>query len=560
MKSNPPEKILHNVAQGVSPVNQVSGKAGKAAGQGEDSPHGGKHLIRAAGLLGFWTLCSRILGMVRDVVCAAHFGTSWQWDAFIYAFQLPNFFRRLVGEGALSAAFIPVYSETLAVQGEAKAFEFANRVGSYLTLFFGVLLVMTSIGLTLALGIPALSPTLALALDLMRIFFPFLCLMSFFALGMGVLNSHKHFLMPALGPVIINAFWIGGVFAVVGFTGPDLATQVRWLAWTLLASGVAELILMWHPLRRLGFRMQWIGKGASEELQKMFRLLIPSILGFAIVPLNVLVDMTLGLMIGVGANSSLWYGNRLMQFPLAMFAIAMGTALLPTLSQHVAQKDQANAERTMRFALKSVFLIILPCTVGLIVLRVPIVRLLFERGQFDAVSTARTAAVLFAYSVGLFAFSGQKILATGFYAHQDTKTPAISSVIALVTNIFLNLLFMVPFREAGLALATSVAGILQFFILWRCYQKQCQRLDMADIGRFLIKVIFAAGLMGILCHIIYQGLAVRFPGDGTGAQALHVFGSISISTFVYFGLCLMFRVSETYQLVARIFRKLKPAP
>ncbi len=536
------EKSGHNVSQDLKGVN------------GSDA-HSQHRVIRAASLMGFWTFLSRILGMLRDVVSARSFGTSWQWDAFIYAFMIPNFFRRLVGEGALSSAFIPVYSETLAQKGREEAFRFANVVLTTVASGLLLFLLVMEVALNVILRFTTLPPVLNLTVDLLRILFPYLWFVSLFALGMGISHSHRHFFIPSLGPVILNTAWIAGVLWIIPNAGPELASQTRWLAVILLWAGAVQLFVEIPALYRLGFRIRWVWDLLSAELIKTGKLLLPSILGFAVVQINIMVDMTLALAIGPGANSSLWYGTRLMQFPLGIFAIAMGTALLPAISHHMAKNEIDQVRRTMSFSLRAIFLIILPSSVGLMVLGKPIVQILFERGEFDALSTVRTATVLLCYAVGLFAYSGQKIFAAGFHAVQDTRTPVQIGVVALISNVVLNLILMVPLREAGLALATSLSGILQFVLLLIIYQKRIARLDTRILVLSFVKILFAAAAMGALCVGAFHFLSGWFSAYHLLSRALHILSAVLVSIAGYFVFCFCFRVSEVKEVLHGLRRR-----
>lgn len=543
------QKSLDNVTQGTGGVNQDKDMPG-------DHRAAKKTLIKAAGTVGLMTLTSRILGMIRDIVTAGRFGTSWQWDAFIYAFMLPNFLRRLVGEGALSNAFIPVYSKVLHTRSKEAAFRFANVITTVLASSLVLFLLVVEVLLSWLYQADFLSPRLHLTVDLLRIFFPYLFFISLFALAMGLLNCHQHFLTPALGPIILDLAWIAGILWLVPLAGKIPENQLRVLAWVLLVSGVIQFAVDIPPLYQMGFRFRWVPDFSNPDLRRTLQLILPSILSFAIVQLNLLVDMVLGYWIGPGANSSLWYGTRLMQFPLGVFGIAMGTALLPTISGQIARREIEASKKTMSFALRSVCLILLPCTVGLMVMRVPIVQLLFERGEFDAVSTARTASVLLFYAIGLFSYSGEKMMATGFFAAQDMKTPVILGVLTLVLNTTLNLILMPFMKESGLALATSLASIFEFCILIHFYQKKISGLPVKEIAVSVAKILLAAAAMGIFCFFCFSIIQGYFPGKILWHQLIRVFVPITFSTIAYIGFCLVFRVSEVREAWA--FIKSKP--
>jgi putative peptidoglycan lipid II flippase len=293
----------------------------------------------------------------------------------------------------------------------------------------------------------------------------------------------------------------------------------------------------------------------DQALRKTFRLLLPSIFSFAIVQMNLLVDTTLGFWVGPGANSALWYGNRLMQFPLGMFAIAMGTALLPTLSAQAAAHDLDAVKKSISFALRSVFLIILPSSVGLIVLSRPITQMLFERGEFDAVSTARTAAVVVCYCIGLFAYSGQKIIANGFFAVQDTKTPVKIGVVTLVANIIMNFLLMGPMKEAGLALATSLAGILQLGLLLFYFRRRIPGFPFREVFRSFVRILAASFGMGAVCLAVFRPLESLWRNGTTSALLLQVGISMSAAIVCYILFCFLFRVRELKEAVAWMMRR-----
>ena len=508
-------------------------------------------LLKAAGVIAGLTLVSRILGMIRDIVSAGHFGTSWQWDAFIYAFMLPNFMRRLVGEGALSSAFIPVYSDVTQKEGREAAERFARVVFTLLFWLLISLLAVSQIVLLVLLKVFSLPPVFRLTSELLQVLFPYLFFISLSALSAGILNCHRHFLSPALSPVILDVVWIAGVLWVVPMGGVLAEDQVFWLAVSILVSGAIQLGIQVPPLLRCGFTPRFSFDFRHPGLVRVGRLMLPAILGFAIMQINLLVDMTLGFWVGAGANSSLWYGNRLMQFPLGIFAIAMGTALLPTISHHAARQEIKEAQKMLSFAMRSIFFIIFPATAGLIALRVPIVQLLFERGEFDALSTVRTASVLLYYTIGLFAYSGQKLIVTGFYALEDTKTPMKVGAWTLFLNIVFNLILMGPMKESGLALATSISGIFNFLALIYLFQKRIAGFPLGEILKSSGRILAASLITGGLTAVFYQGIYGAAPVVSQTVRLLvSVFGSMAGSALVYLGLSLLFRVSEVREALA----------
>lgn len=516
---------------------------------------GRRHLVKSAGVVGLMTLASRILGMIRDIVSAKQFGTSWQWDSFIFAFMIPNFLRRLVGEGALSSAFIPIYTEILHKEGEAKAFRFANLVATLFGMGLLILIGILELILQAILTCQGLSPRVVLLVSLLRVFFPYLWFISIYAVGMGILNCHRRFFAASLGPVILDLFWIAGVLWAVPLAGVFSEDQLWVLSWVVLASGLAQVGSEFPSLIKIKFRYQALFDFKDEALRKAGRLLLPSLLSFGIVQINLLADQILAMFLDPGANSALWYGTRMMQFPLGIFAIAMGTALLPAISRQTAAGDLAGAQKSMSFALRSVFLIILPCSVGLIVLRDPIIQMLFERGQFDAVSTHRSASVMMYFTFGLFAYSGQKIITSGFYALQDTKTPVKTGIFCLLLNLALNLIFMRTLKESGLALATSIAGIVQFLLLVAIFKRKVPSFPLGEIAQSFFRILLASLAMGIFCVMCYRAVSSWWLTAGTVALIVRVLGSMGLSVAVYILFCFLFRVQEAKEALAWILTK-----
>lgn len=506
-------------------------------------------LLKVAGIVGGLTLVSRILGMIRDIVSAKSFGTTWQWDALIYAFMLPNFMRRLVGEGAITSAFIPVYAEIKEKKGEEAAFRFGKVIFTFL--FWGLIFFLGLVELVLILLLKEapLSPQLALLCRLLQILFPYLFFIALSALAMGIQNCHGRFFTANLGPLLLDAFWIAGVLWVSPWASPQTEDRIFLLALCLLVSGIFQLSVQIPSLWRLGFSPRFLFDRFHPGIRRVGKLLLPAILGFAVMQINLLVDMTMGLWVGAGANSSLWYGNRLMQFPLGVFAIAMGTALLPAVSEYTARQEMEEAKKTLSFALRVVFFIIFPATVGLVVLRTPIVQLLFERGEFDAVSTARTSFVVLCYTIGLFAYSGQKIMVTGFYSLQDTKTPMKIAVLSLLLNIFLNFVLMGPLKEGGLALATSISGIFNFALLTLLFQKRITGFPFREVLASSARTLAASLAMGWFSWQAFQGIYGGSAGDTTFRLLMGVFGSIGISILIYGGLCFFLRAPEIHDFV-----------
>lgn len=542
------QKSSNNVAQDTTPVNG-------------NAPEGSRrHIVQAAGLVGGMTLLSRILGMIRDMVSAQAFGTSWQWDAFLYAFMIPNFFRRLVGEGALSSVFIPVYSEILQTQGKEAAYRFAKVLLSVLETGFFVFMILAEIGLAWFLASAQVPDRIRLIADLLRFLLPYLAMMSTYALFMGVLNSHREFFASAFGPVIMNIGWTAGVLVIMALGRNNMVVELRWLAVVTVLSGIGQILFQVRPLRKIGFRFSWIWEPLHPALGKCLRLLLPVLGGFAVMQINLVIDSVFAYWVGQGANSTLWYANRLMQFPLGVFAIAISSALLPTISRQFAAGHMEEGKRNLSFSLRTVGLIVLPCAVGLMVLSRPIIQFLFERGQFDAESTRRTSAVLFCYAFGILPYAAQKVIISGFYARQDTSSPVKISIVCVTLNAVMNAILMHPLAEAGLALSTSISGLLNLGLLILVFHRKISPLPLAEIGRSYFRILLASAAMGGCAFLLHHAAAVYVPGTGIMIQAMRVLGSISGAALLYPLFCFLFRVPEVTEALTFLKNRKKSAP
>ncbi len=500
-------------------------------------------LIKSAGLIGFLTLLSRVAGMARDVVSAKIFGTSRVWDAFLYAFAVPNFLRRLVGEGALANAFIPIYTKVLKEQGREEADKVGHIVFTLLTVFLGVLVILFMIGVQATLSFFVLPEKVRLILRFLQILFPYILFLAHVALSMGILNCHRHFFTPSLSPVVLNLVWIGALFFVCPFAA-TLEGKGYLLAGCILLSGVIQFAVQLFPLKSLGYRARFAFEFFHPAIRKIMNLILPAVMGFAVTQISILVDMSMAFFLGDGANASLWYGNRLMQFPLGIFGVGLGTALLPTFSHQAAEENSAEIVDTLSFSIRSVFFIVIPASLGLIFLQTPIVKTLFQRGNFDAVSTYRTARVLMFYSIGLFAYSGQKAVTAAFYALEDSRTPFLVSAASLGIDILLNLILMWPLREGGLALSTSLGGILDFVVMLVLLMRKIGHAhEFGRILRSFLNITFTSLLMGISAFWIYHHLHFSFASQLTG-EIVNLACTIFLAILVYLGLSFLFRVEE----------------
>jgi putative peptidoglycan lipid II flippase len=425
-----------------------------------------RQVVKAAGVIGAATFLSRVLGFVRDMVVARAFGASHVADAFYVAYRIPSLLRELFAEGSMSAAFVPVFTQTLTTESREEARRLARAAFS---LILVIVMTVTVLGIALAPWLVAvIAPGFgddpakaALTTDLTRIMFPYLLWISLAALAMGVLNSVRAFAAPALSPALFNLAIIAAVF----FLAPFLDEPVLAVACGVFIGGLAQLLVQLPSLRSAGMGLGWLWEPAHPGLKRMGLLLIPTLVGLSVSQVNIFINTLLASYLAQGSVTYLYYAMRLVQFPLGVFGVALSTALLPTLSTHAAKQDVAALRETLAFGLRLILFITIPAMVGLIALRTPIIHVLFEHGKFVAADTAGTATALLGYTVGLWAFAGVRVVVPVFYARQDTRTPVLVAAAAVLVNIGLSLVLMGPLAHGGLALATAIASCVNFAVL-----------------------------------------------------------------------------------------------
>ncbi len=463
-----------------------------------------RNLLKATSVVGAMTLLSRVLGLARDVLFATLIAPGKELDAFLVAFKIPNFLRRLFAEGAFSQAFVPVLSEHKSQQSPAEVRALADHVAGTLG---GILLLVTVLGV---LGAPLLvyifAPGFAdepdkfsLTVDMLRITFPYLLFISLTAFAGGILNTFGRFGVPAFTPVLLNLALIGAaVFAAPYFAAPAVA-----LAWGVFIAGVAQLLFQIPFLARLKMlpRPRW--GLAHEAVRRILRLMLPAIFGSSVAQLNLLIDTLLASFLVTGSVSWLYLSDRLMEFPLGVFGIALATVVLPSLSQRHAEQSPAQFSATLDWALRLVFLLGAPAAVGLFVLAGPILVTLFDYGGFTDLDARMATASLMPFALGMFAFTLVKILAPGYFARQDTRTPVRIGVYAMLANMLLNGVIVVPWflsgapaAHAGLAISTSLAAFLNAGLLYRGLRRGGFFTPAPGWPRMLARVLLANLTMG----------------------------------------------------------------
>lgn len=513
-----------------------------------------ERVARAAGTIGLFTLLSRVFGFIRDLVVAKVFGASMTADAFFVAFRIPNLLRELLAEGTMSAAFVPVFTETLTRGSRRDAWELASRV---FTLLLAALVGAVCLGVLAApLIVRVIAPGFAdqpeqqaLTVLLTRIMFPYLIFIGLSALAMGILNAHRAFALPALGPFCFNLALISAAL----WLAPTLDAPALGLAIGVLVGGIAQLGVQLPGLvgKKMVPRLAWAP--GDPDVRRIGRLMLPVVFGLSVTQVNLLVNTLLASFLAEGSVSFLYYGMRLIHFPLGVFGIALATAILPSLSAQAARGDREGLKAGVLDALGLILFITVPAMVGLMTLRVPIVGTLFERGAFDARATAGVAAAVLAYASGLWAFAAVRIVAATFYALKDTVTPVRVAAVAMVANIVLNLVLMGPLRHGGLALATALAAMLNVSLLLLALRRRLEGLALSGLGPGLARTVAAAGVMAAGCAWV-AGRPVWTSGT-FAAQAGWLAATVAGSVMLYLTLHRLLGGREGRLLARALFRR-----
>ena len=461
-------------------------------------------LLKSTAKVGTATIVSRILGFIRDMVFARYFGASGATDAFFLAFKIPNFMRRLFAEGSFSLAFVPVLSEVRAKGDRRELRDLIDHVAGTLA---GILLMITAVGVLAAPAVLAIfapgwlmdgRPEFWLSAEMLRITFPYILLISLTALAGGILNTFDRFLVPALTPVLLNV----SLIAAAVFLSGHMEVPIKALAWGVLFAGIAQLAIQVPALMRLGVmpRPKWGWRHSG--VRKILRLMIPTLVGSSVAQINLMLDVVIATFLVSGSVSWLYYSDRLLEFPLGVFGVALSTVILPNLSRKFASQNPQAFSHTLDWSLRLALIITLPAALGLAVLAAPILTTLFQYGEFQVSDVEMSALSLSAYAAGLPAFIAVKVLAPGFYARQDTRTPVKIAITAMVSNMVLNFIFVgsllaVEFKgpHTGLALASSVAAYINAGLLYRMLRKQEVYRPEAGWGRVLLSVGVACGAM-----------------------------------------------------------------
>ncbi len=456
-------------------------------------------LLRSGLIVSMMTMLSRVLGLARDIVIANLFGAGSGADAFFVAFKIPNFLRRLFAEGAFNQAFVPVLSEYRSQRDRVAVKGLINAVAGTLGLTLAGITLLAILAAPLlvwvfAPGFSQMPEKQALTVEMLRLTFPYLLLISMTAFAGSILNSYDRFAVPAFTPVLLNLSLIGSAIWLT----PMMAEPVMALAWGVLIAGSVQLLFQIPFLARIGLLPRPKVSWKDEGVRRIMKLMAPALFGVSVSQINLLLDTVLASFLISGSVSWLYYSDRLVELPLGVFAIAIATVILPSLSTKHAEKSQQGFARTLDWSMRMVLLIAVPAAVALIVLAEPLLFTLFQYGAMTVHDVDMAAMSLRAYAVGLIAFMLIKVLAPGYYARQDTTTPVKIGIKAMVANMVFNLGLVFWLEHAGLALATSLSAFLNAGLLWYGLKKSGVFVWQAGWWKYLLQLILSTGLMLVL--------------------------------------------------------------
>ncbi|HMK61822.1 MAG TPA: murein biosynthesis integral membrane protein MurJ [Dissulfurispiraceae bacterium] len=520
-------------------------------------------IARAAGVMSAATFISRVLGFIRDMILARFFGATGTSDVFFVAFRIPNLLRELFAEGSMSSAFVPVLTEYQTKQGDEEANRLVRTTFVFLFIVVGVICI-AGIALApyivklIAIGWDAGSEKFASAVLLTRIMFPFLFFISLASVVMGALNTRGVFFVPALAPAVLNVVTIACIVGLaVQFANPVIAAAIG-----VTAGGLVQLLFQLPSFFKNGFSFSRSNnallpkyEGLHPGLKRIGSLILPMTAVLAVSQINIFISTILASYLAEGSISYLYYSMRLIQFPIGIFGVAMGMAVLPTLSEHAARKQFGALKEDFSFALRLLFFITVPAMIGLIALRVPIVSTLFQHGEFGRAATTGTADALVFYSVGIWAIVGVRTLNATFYSMQDTRTPFKIMVCGVLLNILCSVGLMGPLQYNGLAFANSIAAMFNFILLFYFLRMKLGGVGTKRIISSFFKTCISAGAMGICGWFATRGELWTMSGN-SGKKAIMLTVVIIGCLGIYFVVASLFRSEEMGYLIRKIREKI----
>lgn len=522
-------------------------------------------LARSAGLISVATMASRLLGVGREMVLAAFFGASGgvEMDAFNVAFRVPNLLRDLFAEGAMTAAFVPTFTRTLATRGREAAWRLGNLVINALLLVTGVLVVVGivfayPITHAIAPGFAEIPGKLELTTELTRIMLPFLTTVAAAVAMMGMLNSLRRFFIPALAPAMFNVATIACAFALVPLMPGVGLPAIAAIAIGTLLGGLGQVALQWPVLRKEGFRYRPVLDFKDPDLREVLRLMGPGTLGLAAVQINVFVNTYLATSQEQGSVTWLTYAFRLMYLPIGLFGVSIATAALPDIARRATEGDTIGMRRTISSALRMMLMLNVPATVGLMALAHPIVAFLLERGKFTPHDTTATAVALMFYAPGLLGYSAVKIASPSFYSLRDSRTPVVVSVISVLVNLSINLMLVRVMGYSGLALGTALSAIFNAGTLLWLLRGRLGGLEGRRMAIAFLKISVASVAMGAAAHATNTWMGSHLPSPGSMWRATQLAAAIAVGLLVLAGSARVLRLAEFEEALGRVLRRLRP--
>lgn len=501
-------------------------------------------IAKAAGIMSIATFISRILGYVKDMILAVYFGATGLSDTFFAAFRIPNLLRELFAEGSMSAAFIPVLTEQRQKEGEAGAIRLVIITFTFILLVVGIVCLLgiifaPAIVAAIAPGFLQSPEKFDLTVLLTRVMFPFLLFISLASLVMGALNTKKVFFIPTLAPAMLNVTVILTVILMVPFfQQPIMAVAIG-----VAMGGLVQFAFQLPVFFRNGYRLGFDPRFGHPGLKRMAVLLIPATMALAVNQINIIVSNILASYLPEGSITYLYYSMRLIQFPVGIFGVAMGMAVLPALSEHAVKGDTERLRDDFSFALRLLFFLAVPSMAGLIALREPIVNLLFQRGHFDYTATRGTAEALLFYALGIWSMVGVRIVTVTFYSMQDTKTPVKIAAIGMLSNIFFSLMLMGPMKHSGLAFANALASGINFSLLFFFLRRKVQRVDARRIMKSFVKTVLASIIMGISGWVLLHGEIWQQAGNSFQKTG-YLSGTVVVCCALYIGCSYLLKNEE----------------
>jgi putative peptidoglycan lipid II flippase len=518
-------------------------------------------MLKSSGAMAVATMTSRLLGMAREMVYAAFMGDTWVASAFMLAFQVPNLFRRLLGEGALTAAFIPIFKKKQVTEGEAEMWRSANVVISGLVTGAGLICLVAVLGITIALKMPFLDESRAnretiLMLKLLRLMFPYMVLVCLAAILIGMANARGHFFVPALGAVLLNVIMIASVLLLAPHLGQSLEQQIFGLGYGVVLAGLAQALFQVPSLRREGFRYQWLSPWRDPTVREVVRQMLPGSIGVAAFQINVLATQSFSFWFDPHMVARFNYSVRLMELPQGMFGISLATYLLPTLSSLAAEKKYPEFRQTLSQGLSYLSFANLLAAAIALTLAAPIVRLLFERGKFGPDATVPVALALACLAPGLLMFSMNNILARAFYALGDIQTPMKISVFCLVLNLVFAIWLVQRYREAGLAVANTMSATFNLVLLTYALRRRLFRLGLSQLKQTLLMLVPNAIFAGAIAWISGSMWETRLGHATVALKIGAVFVPGGIATLVYWVLAVWAKIPAAHDLLVLFQRRM----